>query len=121
MYTSSGASTGAYSTWGAYSASKSAMNALARQVACEEPDVTAFSIRPGVVDTDMQRELREVHSAVMEDKDNAKFRDAHKNQTLLKPEQPGYVIAKLVLDPDRSLNGGYLRSVYFDKVKLTIC
>ncbi|KAL9633050.1 MAG: hypothetical protein Q9164_004930 [Protoblastenia rupestris] len=108
VFTSSGASTGVYSSWGAYSASKSAMNALARQIACEEPDVTAFSIRPGVVDTDMQRDLREIHSAVMEDKDNAKFRDAYQNQTLLKPEQPGNVMARLVLDPDKSLNGQYL-------------
>ncbi|KAL9125196.1 MAG: hypothetical protein Q9217_005567 [Psora testacea] len=108
VYTSSGASTGVYSTWGAYSASKSAINALARQIACEEPALTAFAIRPGVVDTDMQRELREVHSAVMDDKDNAKFRDAHRNQTLLQPEQPGDVMARLVIDPDRSLNGQYL-------------
>ena len=69
----------------------------------------AFSIRPGVVDTDMQRDLREIHSAVMEDKDNAKFRDAYQNQTLLKPDQPGNVMARLVLDPDKSLNGQYLR------------
>ncbi|KAL9104643.1 MAG: hypothetical protein Q9163_000447 [Psora crenata] len=109
VYTSSGASTGVYSTWGAYSASKAAMNALARQIACEEPDVTAFAIRPGVVDTDMQRELRDVHSAVMDEKDNTKFRNAHRNQTLLKPEQPGHVMARLVIDPDQSLNGQYLR------------
>ena len=88
------------------------MNALARQIACEEPQVTAFAMRPGVVDTEMQRELREVHSAVMAEKDNAKFRDAHQNQTLLKPEQPGNVMARLVIEPERSLNGQYLRCVH---------
>ena len=111
VYTSSGASTGVYSAWGAYSASKSAINALARQVATEEPTVAAYAIRPGVVDTDMQRQIREVHSTAMDEKDNAKFRDAHQNQTLLKPEQPGEVMAKLVTDPDQSLSGQYLRYV----------
>ena len=71
--------------------------------------MTAFSIRPGVVDTEMQRNLREVHAAKMADKDNVKFRDAYQNRTLLQPEQPGHVMAKLILDPDRSLNGQYLR------------
>ena len=85
------------------------MNTLARQVACEEPDIAAFAIRPGVVDTDMQRDLREIHSAVMAEKDNIKFRDAHRNRTILKPEQPGNVMAKLVIDPERSLSGQYFR------------
>ena len=85
------------------------MNLLAKQIACEEPQVTAFAIRPGVVDTEMQRDLRETHAAKMADKDNVKFRDAYQNKTLLQPEQPGYVMAKLILDPDRSLNGQYLR------------
>lgn len=109
VITSSGASTGAYSGWGAYSASKAVLNSLAVQVACEERDVAAFAIRPGVVDTDMQKEVREVHSATMENKDNAKFRKAFEEGTILKPQQPGHVIAKLAVDPDTSLNGKYLR------------
>ena len=57
----------------------------------------------------MQRDLREVHASKMAEKDNVKFREAHQNQTMLKPEQPGNVMAKLVLDPDQNLNGQYLR------------
>ena len=121
IYTSTGASTGAYQAWGAYSASKAAVNCLAKQIACEEPEVTAFSIRPGVVDTEMQRNLREVHAAKMADKDNVKFRDAYRNQTLLQPEQPGHVMAKLILDPDRSLNGQYLRYGLGTAVVSCIC
>lgn len=109
VITSSGASTGAYSAWGAYSASKAVLNSLANQIACEERDVSAFAIRPGVADTGMQKEVREVHSAAMEDKDNAKFRKAHQEGTILQPEQPGHVIAKLAVEPDKSLNGRYLR------------
>ncbi len=98
-----------YSAWGAYSASKAAINALARQIATEEPGITTIAVRPGVVDTDMQRELRDVHAANMEEKDNAKFRNAHQNQTLLKPEQPGYVMAKMALDPPKELSGQFVR------------
>lgn len=82
---------------------------LAQQVAAEEPDVMAFAVRPGVVDTDMQRELREVHAAVMDEKDNAKFRGLYENKTILRPEQPGHVMAQLALNPDSALTGQYLR------------
>ena len=40
------------------SASKAAMNAYARTLANEESDIACFSIRPGVVDTDMQVLIR---------------------------------------------------------------
>lgn len=85
------------------------MNHLARQLACEEPDVTSISIRPGVVDTDMQRELREIHSAVMAEKDNEKFFTLHRDNQLLRPEQPGDVMAKVVLNPPKALSGKYVK------------
>lgn len=53
ILTSSGAATGAYSTWGAYGSSKAAINHLALTLEAEEPLVTALAIRPGVVDTDV--------------------------------------------------------------------
>ena len=109
LLTSSGVSTGAYSSWGPYGASKAAMNQFAAQVASEEPNITTISVRPGVVNTDMQRDLREVHSASMAQKDNDKFLGLHKNNQLLRPEQPGNVIAKMALDPPRSLNGRYVK------------
>ena len=109
LLTSSGVSTGAYSSWGPYGASKAALNQLAAQVACEEPDVTTISIRPGVVDTDMQRNLREVHYAVMAKKDNEKFFGLHENGQLLRPEEPGNVMAKMALDPPKGLNGEYVK------------
>jgi NAD(P)-dependent dehydrogenase (short-subunit alcohol dehydrogenase family) len=102
-------SIGAVSTWGAYGASKAAMNHLAGQLACEEPEVTSISVRPGVVDTEMQRELRDVHSAIMTEKDNEKFLGLHKRGQLLKPSDPGDVMAKMVLHPPRELNGNFVR------------
>ena len=82
-------------------------------IGVEEPDITTLSIAPGVVDTEMQRELREVHSSQMTEKDAAKFHTLHKEGGLLKPEQPGHVMARLVLDPPKNLSGQFLRYEIF--------
>lgn len=55
---SSGAATNAYSGWSAYSASKAAINSLAQSLAVEETEITSLAIRPGVVDTEMQNDIR---------------------------------------------------------------
>ncbi|KAL8637172.1 MAG: hypothetical protein Q9228_005530 [Teloschistes exilis] len=108
IFTSSGASTKAYSCWGSYGASKAAMNHLNLTLAAEEPSVTCVSIRPGVVDTQMQQNIRDVHSACMDEKDVIKFKTAHEEGNLVKPEQPGHVIAKLVVSAPRILSGQFL-------------
>lgn len=107
--TSSGASVRAPGTWGAYGAGKAAMNSFGSTLAAEEPDITTLCIAPGMVDTDMQKELRDVHLSSMKAEDAARFYDAHRGGTLLKPEQPGNVMARLVLDPPKELSGKYLR------------
>ena len=84
------------------------MNQFARQLAVEEPSITSIAVRPGVVDTDMQRQLREVHSAVMAEKDNEKFLGLHQAGKLLRPDQPGHVMAKMALDPPKELSGKYV-------------
>jgi NAD(P)-dependent dehydrogenase (short-subunit alcohol dehydrogenase family) len=48
----------AYSGWSAYSASKAAINSLSQSLALEEPSITSLAIRPGVVDTEMQNDIR---------------------------------------------------------------
>ncbi|KAL8889795.1 MAG: hypothetical protein Q9215_002983 [Flavoplaca cf. flavocitrina] len=111
IFTSSGASTKAYSTWGAYGASKAAMNHLNLTLAAEEPSLTCLSIRPGVVDTQMQSDIRNVHSSLMDEKDVAKFQTLHQEGQLLKPEQPGHVIARLALNASRQLSGRFLEYV----------
>lgn len=108
ILTSSGAATGAYPTWGAYGASKAAMNHLAMTLAVEEPAITTISIRPGVVDTDMQKSIRDVHHTVMDPKDAAKFAELKKTGELLRPEQPGNVMARLSLDAPKDLSGKFL-------------
>jgi NAD(P)-dependent dehydrogenase (short-subunit alcohol dehydrogenase family) len=84
------------------------LNHLALTLSVEEPDVTTISVRPGVVDTEMQREIREVHNATMSEKDAAKFHSLKKDGGLLKPEQPGHVIAKLAVAAEKNLCGKFL-------------
>ena len=84
------------------------MNHFARQLAVEEPKVTSIAVAPGVVDTDMQQQIREVHTAVMQATDGEKFLGLHKAGQLLRPDQPGHVMAKMVLDPPKELSGKYV-------------
>ncbi|MCJ1476984.1 hypothetical protein MMC13_005655 [Lambiella insularis] len=109
MLTSSGAAAHSYTTWGAYGASKAALTSLGRTIGVEELDVTALSIAPGVVDTEMQRDLRDTHSSLMTEKEAAKFHSLFKNGDLLRPEQPGNVMARLILNPPKELSGEYLK------------
>ncbi|KAK5107797.1 hypothetical protein LTR62_000665 [Meristemomyces frigidus] len=105
---SSGAASNAYVTWGAYGSAKAALNHLAATLGSEEKDVTTLSIRPGVVDTEMQREIREVHHERMETKDKQKFAELKSSGSLLKPEQPGDVVAACVVAPPRDLSGKFM-------------
>ncbi len=97
-----------YHGWGAYGASKAALNHLALTLSVEEPDVTSISVRPGVVDTEMQRDVREKHFETMQETDVAKFHTLHRDGKLLRPDQPGNVMAKLVLNGSNALSGKFL-------------
>jgi hypothetical protein len=55
---SSGAASKAYAGWAAYCASKAAVERFTDVLALEEPDLRAYAVAPGVVDTDMQAEIR---------------------------------------------------------------
>lgn len=52
----------------------------------EEPEITTVSVRPGVVDTDMQGEVRG-HKERMDSKDVEKFRGLWESGKLLRAEQ----------------------------------
>jgi NAD(P)-dependent dehydrogenase (short-subunit alcohol dehydrogenase family) len=99
----------AYSAWGAYAASKAALRHLGQTIGVEEPDILTLSIVPGVVDTEIQRELRETHLPSMDEEDAKKFTSLHEEGRLLRPEQPGNVMARLVLDGPRAQSGNMLR------------
>lgn len=108
ILTSSGAASHAYPTWGAYGASKAALNHLGMTLACEEKEVTTIAVRPGVVDTNMQRDIREVHHKAMDEQDAARFAELKRSGGLLRPEQPGHVMAKLVLEAPLELSGKFV-------------
>lgn len=105
---SSGAAANAYPTWGAYGSAKAAMNHLAMTLASEEKDITSIAIRPGVVDTEMQRDIREKHNTAMDASDTKRFAELKSSGGLLQPEQPGHVMAKLVVNPPAELSGKFL-------------
>ncbi|KAJ5774874.1 hypothetical protein N7457_009770 [Penicillium paradoxum] len=107
IFTSSGAAVNAYRGWALYAATKAAMNNFAMSLGAEEPDVTSVSIRPGMVDTEMQRALREDHATALDAEMHSKFTGVHKDGKLLKPEQPGHVMAKLVLDAPKEISGRF--------------
>lgn len=113
IFTSSGAAVAGYRAWGLYGATKAAMNSFAMTLGNEEPEVTSVSIRPGMVDTEMQRELRDIHGTNMDSETHSKFTSAHKDGKLVQPEQPGHVMAKLVLDAPKELSGKFLSYVYY--------
>ena len=75
----------------------------------EEPEVTTIAIRPGVVDTDMQKDIRETFLKNMDEKDQQKFLSAKDEGKLLPPEKPGNVIAELAVNAKKDLSGLFLR------------
>ncbi|KAH9820930.1 putative dehydrogenase [Teratosphaeria destructans] len=108
LFTSSGAASNSYETWGAYGSSKAALNHLAATLGHEEKEIVSIAVRPGVVDTEMQRDIREKHNTSMSEKDAAKFKELKETGGLLKPEQPGHVMAKLVVNAPKELSGKFL-------------
>ncbi|NAV73955.1 SDR family NAD(P)-dependent oxidoreductase, partial [Salmonella sp. zj-f60] len=69
---------------GIYGVAKAAEEYLARQLALEVPEVTCFIYRPGIVETDMQRQLREAEGG---------------GATALRPLFQGYKAQGRVLSP----------------------
>lgn len=108
IITSSGAALKAYTGWGIYGSTKAAVNHLTLTLKTEEPEITTIAIRPGVVDTEMQREIREKHKDVMDEEDVKKFSSAFTDGKLVKPEQCGHVIAKLAVQGPSELSGQFL-------------
>lgn len=101
-----------------YGSTKAALNHLCFSLASEEPQITAVAVRPGVVDTDMQVEIREQHRAAMGEEGYSRFAELHKTGKLLKPEQPGAVIANLAIGAPKTLSGKFIRyEIYLSRRK----
>lgn len=109
VFISSGAATGRMPGWGAYSASKAAVNSLARTLSKEEPGIVSLALAPGKVDTDMQALLRREGAPHMDKADHKIFIDAYNEGTLVKPEDVAFVIAGLSLSAPLMLSGSFVR------------
>ncbi|MFA5507954.1 MAG: SDR family NAD(P)-dependent oxidoreductase [Vulcanimicrobiota bacterium] len=83
---STGAAVKVVQGWSAYCASKAGFLHLTQVVAVECPEVGFFSLRPGVIDTGMQSEIRD--SAGMTESDLAKFKGLKESGSLEPPEVP---------------------------------
>ena len=105
---SSGAAKTAIEGASAYCAAKAALNHFTRVLAAEEPKITAVTVRPGVVDTRMQKILREEGHQVMPARWTDYYRNLKDQGKLEPPEVPGRVIAWLALDAPNDLTGRFL-------------
>jgi NAD(P)-dependent dehydrogenase (short-subunit alcohol dehydrogenase family) len=105
---SSGAATRALETVSAYCSGKAALNHFTRVLAAEEKDVTALTVRPGVVDTDMQAVLRDDADNAMPADQIAYYRQLKERRELEPPEIPARAIAWLALYAPREFSGKFL-------------
>ncbi|KAL1747730.1 hypothetical protein HDZ31DRAFT_80292 [Schizophyllum fasciatum] len=107
VFVSSGAANKGIPGWAAYNAAKAAMNSICRTFAEEEPSIISVAVRPGVVDTEMQRVIRDTGAGHMQDRHQG-FVQIHAEGKLVKPEQPAQILAALALGVPKELSGRFL-------------
>ncbi len=100
LHVSSGAAHEAYRGWGAYCTSKAALNMVYRVLALElEPyGIRVGSVRPGVVDTPMQDQVREAPESVFPDL--PRFSALKENGDLQSPERVARFLAWLLTETE---------------------
>jgi NAD(P)-dependent dehydrogenase (short-subunit alcohol dehydrogenase family) len=106
---SSGAAVHPVLGWAAYCASKAALNSFNEQLAAEEERVTAIALRPGVIDTDMQREIREKGVVGMPEQEHSRFVRRYEEGELNPPEKPGRAVAVLALYAPHEWSGRFIK------------
>jgi NAD(P)-dependent dehydrogenase (short-subunit alcohol dehydrogenase family) len=106
---SSGAAVHPVLGWAAYCASKAALNSFNEQLAAEEERITAIALRPGVIDTDMQREIREKGMAGMPEHEHSRFVRRYEEGELNPPEKPGRAAAVLALYAPQGWSGRFIK------------
>lgn len=105
---STGAAVRGVAGWSAYGTSKAALNLLTMTLAEEEPAITAVAVRPGVVDTEMQRQIREEGMDGMTAESHRRFMELHENEELLDPNLPGRALAIMALHAPPEWSGRFL-------------
>jgi len=92
----------------AYCASKAALTHFTRVLAEEESKITTVSIRPGVVDSPMQDQIRREGPAAMKPEQIAYYQDLKTQGQLEPPEVPGRSIAWLALYAPNHMSGNFV-------------
>ena len=96
LHMSSGAGRRPYSGWSVYCASKAALDHHARTVALDRtPTLRIGSVAPGVIDTDMQAEVRATTERNFPDRQ--RFVDMKRNGELIAPERAGAAVVEFML------------------------
>jgi len=103
----SGAAQRVITSWSAYCAAKAGLFHLTRVLAAELVDtpVRVNSVRPGVVDTEMQRRIRMARPEDFGLENLERFRRLKKEGMLLPPEYPARLIVWLCTDEARDVHG----------------
>ncbi len=104
---STGAAVKVVQGWSAYCASKAGLLHLASVVAQEAPGVACFSLRPGVIDTQMQDEIR--NSTGMTAQDLEKFHKLKSESQLEPPEVPARSALWLALQGPLERSGEFIQ------------
>ena len=99
---SSGAAAKAYHSWSIYCTTKAGIDRFTTCIATEQPQLKALSIYPGVVDTDMQKEIRNTSKQNFPHVD--RFIDLKNNNELFSPEFSAKQI--LSIFSDKSIHSG---------------
>ena len=84
--------------WSAYCVSKAALFRLTECLQLEEENIAFTSVMPGIIDTNMQKEIRETIN--MAEEKQKFFHDLYAENKLIKPEVVAAFLAWLLLDID---------------------
>jgi NAD(P)-dependent dehydrogenase (short-subunit alcohol dehydrogenase family) len=107
---SSGAARGSTAGWSAYSAAKAGVETLTRVLAVElqGSGIRVNAMRPGIVDTEMQVEIRAAPEERFGSENVARFRGYKERGLLRPPEHPARLILWMLSDEAADLNGEVL-------------
>lgn len=99
LHVSSGAGRSAYPGWSVYCATKAALDMHAQAVQQDKlPNVTICSLAPGVIDTDMQTQIRETDESLFPNKQ--RFIELKNSNALSNPDMAGERLVHYLLSPD---------------------
>jgi len=104
---SSGASRTPIPSASAYCASKAALTHFNRVLAEEVSDITAISVRPGVVDTSMQAQIRQEGLGVMNPRQYTYYTELKAKGQLEAPQIPARSVAWLALHAPKEMSGDF--------------